>query len=408
MLPLIVCSLAVILLWTFASQRLLRGHITGPVVMVVGGVVAGLVLGGDFGTHLNTDLAERLVELILAVLLFVDATEVRGGFLAGERGVVARLLIIALPLSLAVAFVLGLPLLGASSWAVVLAIACVVMPIDFAPAAELLRDHRLPRRVRHVLAVESGYNDGIFSPVFAFALIVVDLSAGAAGPVSALEHAVPAAAFAVLAGVGIGTLTGLALRWAVRARWTDLPAVGSAMILVPLLTYAIAVSVGGNGFVAAFLAGIAYKLGRMGRGGAHGEISHAELSAVDSVGMIASMIMWFVFGAVAVLVFEIGIEGAWILYGLLVLTAARVIPVFLSMLGSGLRRRDRALLGLIGPRGTSSIVFGLLAYNALRDDDADIALYVMTVVVIGSMLLHGVAVSFGTRRYAAGAAAHTD
>ncbi|WP_344535460.1 cation:proton antiporter [Streptomyces albiaxialis] len=405
----IVCGLAVILLWTFASRLLLRGHVSGPVVMVAGGIAAGFVFGDEIGNHLDTDLAERIVQLILALLLFVDAIEVRGGFLAGERRTAARLLFLALPLSLVAAFVLGLPLLGVSSWAAVLAAACVVMPADFAPAAELLRDERLPRGLRHVLAVESGYNDGFFSPVFAFALLLLEASAETADPLSALEHAVPAAAYAVLVGVGIGAVTGFALRLSVAAGWTGLAAIRVALVVVPLLTYAVAVHVGGNGFVAAFLAGLAYKLGRRGRRGLHVEsgddpheaAARAEPEAVDVVTALASMLMWFVFGGVAVLVLDVGFEGRWILYGLLALTVARLVPVYLAMLRGRTTWGERTLLGVLGPRGTSSIVFGLLAFNAMRDSDAVAVLYVMTVVIIGSMLLHGLLAPLCVRRFSA-------
>ena len=48
------------------------------------------------------------------------------------------------------------------------------------------------------------------------------------------------------------------------------------------------------------------------------------------------------------------------------------------------------MVGALGPRGTTSIVFGLLAFNALPDGRyADTALYAMTLTVLGSVLLHG-------------------
>jgi NhaP-type Na+/H+ or K+/H+ antiporter len=404
-LSLIVCGLAVILLWTFAAKRLAAWHVSGPLVLVAAGVVAGIMYGDAVGEHLDTDLAERVVELILAVLLFVDAIEVHGGFLAGERRTAARLLFLALPLMLVAGFLLGLPLLDVSSWAVVLAISCMVMPVDFAPAAEVLRDHRLPRSVRHLLAVESGYNDGLFSPVFVFALVMLDASGETKDPATALGDALPQAAWAVLVGLAVGAVTGIAVRRALNAGWTNVSAVGIAVMLVPFVTYAASVGIGGNGFVAAFVAGIAYRRGRTGRHGTRRDdvhdVPHSELAAVDSVGVIASLVMWFVFGAVTVIVFGLGLEVRWILYGVLALTVARLVPVLLSLIRSGTSRRDRLLLGVIGPRGTSSIVLGLLAFNAMKDADAAVVLYVMTVVIVGSLVLHGLAVSIGIRRFAA-------
>jgi NhaP-type Na+/H+ or K+/H+ antiporter len=179
------------------------------------------------------------------------------------------------------------------------------------------------------------------------------------------------------------------------------------MVLVPLIVYAIATPLGGNGFVAAFLAGIAYKLCRNARADGQTDIPAAELSAVEDLATTTSMIMWFVFGAVGVLVLEIGFQWTWILYALLALTVVRLVPVLASMLGSHLPWRERIGLGVLGPRGTSSIVFGLLAYNAMNDDDGDIAVYVMVVVVLASLLLHGVAMAVRARStHASGSEPH--
>lgn len=394
MVLLLVCSMVSMLLWSLFSEQLQRWRISGPMAMVLSGLVIGFILRDDVAEHLNTDLAERTVELVLALLLFVDATEVRGGFLGGERKIVGRLLGLALPLSIVLTVLVGVPLLGVSSIAVVLAIACIVLPIDFAPAAELLRDQRLPRRIRHGLAVESGYNDGIFSPLFAFALLLLGLPGETKSPLEALEDAIPALGFAILVGVGIGGLAGLLARVASRREWVTSHGLRIAMVLIPLVTYACATAIGGNGFVAAFLAGIAYKLTRLGRAGSHDDVPHSELSLVDELGQMSALVMWSVFGVVTAFVFLTPFEWTWILFALLALTVFRAIPVYLAFLGSGLNFREQTALGLLGPRGTSSAVFGLLAFNAMRDDDAYAAMYIMVVTVLGSVILYGL---FGAR-----------
>ncbi|UOQ59011.1 cation:proton antiporter [Leucobacter rhizosphaerae] len=394
MVILLVCSMVSMLLWSLVSERLRRWHVSGPLAMVATGLVIGFILREDVAEHLNTDLAERTVEIILALLLFVDATEVRGGFLGGERKIVGRLLGIALPLSLLVTVAVGIPMLGVTSIGVVLAIACIVLPIDFAPAAEILRDPGIPRRLRHGLAVESGYNDGIFSPLFAFALLLLGLPGHTTSPLEALEDAVPAFGFAVLVGVGIGGLTGLLARAASRREWVTSHGLRIAMVLIPLVTYAAATAIGGNGFVAAFLAGIAYKMTRLGRAHSHDDVAHSELSLVDEIGQMSALVMWSMFGVVTALVFFTPFEWAWVVFALLALTVFRAIPVYAAFLGSGLSLREQTALGVLGPRGTSSVVFGLLAFNAMRDDDAYAAMYVMVMTVLGSVILYGV---FGAR-----------
>lgn len=392
MITLIVFGLVATLVWAFFSERLQRWHVTGPVALVAFGFALGFAFTDEIAGGLDTDLAERVVELILAVLLFIDATEVRGGYLGGQRRLVTRLLGIALPLSLVLAVLIGIPMLGVSPVFVAL-IALVLVPVDFAPAAGFLRDRLIPRRLRSALAVESGYADALRAPIFAFVLAIAESPDEAHGLWELLEHAVPDVAFAIVVGAGVGAITGLLGRVAVRRGWVQLHGLRIAAVLIPIVTYAGAVALHGNGFVAAFIAGITYRLLRVGgtrpEREQHEAALHQELSVIESIGELASLLMWFVFGAVASLVFLLGINWLLILYGLLALTLLRSLPMQLSMLGSGLRFRERAALGFMGPRGTSTIVFGLLAFNAIETDDAITVLYVMVVTVLASVILHG-------------------
>lgn len=390
MITLTVCAAVAIVAWALVGERLRSWHISGAVAMVLVGIVAGFFLQTELEAGLNMVIAERVAEVILALLLFVDAIEVRGGLLGGERSRVLRLLLIALPVSLILAVVVGLPLLGTSVFAVIV-MACVVLPLDFAPAPELLRDRTLPRGMRHALAVESGYNDGLFSPLFACALLAVALpSAGEhETPFGALEGAFPALGCALLFGVGIGGVVGLLVRWVVARRWAPENGVRLAMVLVPLITYAGAVAVGGNGFVAAFVAGLTYRFARAGSGRTQSDIPERELSLVDDIATLSSFFMWFVFGAMVSLVFVTPVEWGAIGFAVLALTLFRIVPVYLAFLGSSVSFRERTALGFAAPRGTSSVVFGLLAFNALHEDDANIALYVLLVTVLGSIVMHG-------------------
>ncbi|MFF5078437.1 hypothetical protein ACFY36_15410 [Actinoplanes sp. NPDC000266] len=74
-----------------------------------------------------------------------------------------------------------------------------------------------------------------------------------------------------------------------------------------------------------------------------------------------------------------------------------------SLAGSSMTWRERIAVGAIGPRGTTSIVFGLLAFNELPEGElARTALATMTITVIVSVLLHGPgAVVVGRRRVGA-------
>jgi NhaP-type Na+/H+ or K+/H+ antiporter len=74
----------------------------------------------------------------------------------------------------------------------------------------------------------------------------------------------------------------------------------------------------------------------------------------------------------------------------LALTVVRVGPVLLSLVGSKFSARERLLVGALGPRGTTSIVFGLLAFNRLPEGEAaDTILLITVVCVLGSVVVHG-------------------
>ena len=385
-------------------DRMLLG---APVVMVLAGAVAAFALPGDaLAITLDTGLAQRFAEVLLAVLLFVGATAMRGGRLWGPApGPVLRLLGIALPLGLAAATGLGLLLLPELGWAALLVLACVVVPIDFAAAEGVVHDRALSHRVRTALNVESGYNDGIVSPVFLFALILAGDRTAERTPGDALGTAIP---FAVV-GIGVGLALGLLLGWMLdrgsRLRATTEASRRVFVLVVPVLTYGVAVALGGSGFVASFVAGVAFRYvhgvlaarrARRARerpsSGTAGEyrLAAGDYLLLTEVTSLMTMLMWFVVGLGAVATFAEGVPWQAVVYTLAALTVVRLVPVLLAFVGSRFTRRERLLVGLLGPRGTSSIVFGLLAVNTLPTGPvADLALTVTVLCVLISALVHG-------------------
>jgi len=426
--PFVLIGLVAVMLWSLVSHRFERWGVAGPAMLLVLGAATTVWNIEAFGAAIDSPVTEKVVEIILSILLFVDATEVRGGIFGGEGKVTARLVLIALPLSLlltAIAAVLLIP----ESLAVIGVIACVIMPTDFAPATRLLRSRLLPERIRSILNVESGYNDGLVSPIFGMALPIAvvlaplvrqyfengtdtftltdeDLGHNGDKFVEAFFNAVPATVVAIAIGVVLGGLVGLALRIARDRGIADEGGARFAMVLLPLIAYGIATipALEANGFVAAFVAGLMYRVTRT-RSMAERVIPHSELLLVEEVGTLAANFVWFMLGGAALLVFTAAFDWRIILLALLALTVLRLGPVYLSLLRSSVSRADRVKIGLLGPRGTATIVFGLLAYNALPDDAGSLVLVVMVTTVVGSILLHGIAAPLVLRRLATGNAA---
>ncbi|MEX1654869.1 cation:proton antiporter [Streptomyces pseudovenezuelae] len=73
----------------------------------------------------------------------------------------------------------------------------------------------------------------------------------------------------------------------------------------------------------------------------------------------------FFFGNAVVLAVGEGIGWPTIVLCAAALTVVRILPVMLAFLGSTFTWRERLMVGALGPRGTTCLVFGLLAFNAL-------------------------------------------
>ncbi len=393
MLASLIAVAVVLVAWSLLARRLERLRVTAPMFLVLAGIAVGFTTQDVLAESLNTDTAQHVAEIILAVLLFVDASDIRGGLFGSEPRGAMRMLFIAMPLSLALSVALGLWLLPGVGWAVLLVIACVVVPTDFAPAASILRDRRVPDRVRDVLNVEAGYNDGIVSPVFIFAITLAGDRAHAGSPMEALGSAVPQAVKAILVGIAVGAALALLTNTAERRDEMTHQSKRLVLVAAPMLAYGLSLAVDGNGFVSAFVCGIAYNVLRRSKA------LHSELELVDDIGFLLSAAMWFVFGATAVLALTFGVPWATVLFCLLALTVVRLLPALVAMLGSRFSWPERLLLGWLGPRGTTSIVFGLLAFNVLTGENEHEALLTMVIVVLGSVVLHGVGAPAAARAY---------
>jgi len=90
-----------------------------------------------------------------------------------------------------------------------------------------------------------------------------------------------------------------------------------------------------------------------------------------------------------------------IVYATLSLTAIRMVPVAISMVGSGLALQTVVFVGWFGPRGLASIVFGLLALDALTESGGATDVLARTVgwTVLLSVVAHGLTANPLAARY---------
>jgi NhaP-type Na+/H+ or K+/H+ antiporter len=378
-------------LWGLVGGRLERWDITAPIAFIAFGLLAANEPFHLVDLSPGSETVRTIAELTLALVLFSDASGVDLGALRRDAGVPARLLFVGLPLTIALGCGVALIVLpGVDGWLALL-IAASVAPTDAALGAPIMENRRIPARVRRILNVESGLNDGIATPVVAFAIAGAAAATHVAGA-SGIGQAVVDLVGGVVIGAGAGVVGGWLLRRAAVAGWASTSFRPIAVLGVALFAYAVAVNTGANGFVAAFVGGMAF-------GSVMNRDERDALELTRDAGSLGSVVVWFLFGALLIPVVE---HSSWsaVVYALVSLTVVRMIPVALALLGTGIDLVTVLVLGWIGPRGLASVVFALIAFDGLDGEDARTALSTITVVVLISVIAHGVSARPMARWYA--------
>ena len=172
---------AVIFGWAILSDWFTRHDLTGPLVFLVAGL---LLANSDWGIgsiDIDGPTVHALAEITLALLLFGDASAVPPAAARRDLPLTARLLAIGLPLSLLAGTAVAVVLFPSLPLALAGLIAASLAPTDAALSASVIADERLPVRVRRVLNVESGLNDGIATPVVTFCIAAAATALGVIG-----------------------------------------------------------------------------------------------------------------------------------------------------------------------------------------------------------------------------------
>jgi len=372
-----------LLLYSLASDRLEKTVFGGAILYTAFGFIAG---PAGFGfLHLNVDGAaiRTLAEFTLALVLFTDAANANLGVLKRNLGIPERLLFIGLPLTIVLGFVMGLAIFDQLSWLETAILAVMLAPTDAALGKAVVTNARVPARIREGLNVESGLNDGICVPFLLVFLTLATSESLSAHETTGLilREFAEEIGIGVLVGVGLTLVITCALRFARSRQW-----VGEIWLQIPVPALAMACfagaqAFGGSGFIASFAGGLLF--GALAR-------SHKAdlLRAAEGVGDSLALLTWVAFG-VAVVGSSLE-QFRWdvLLYAVLSLTIVRMLPVFVSMTGTGLTVWDRMFLGWFGPRGLASIVFAVIVLDANLPGDDTLKL-VVCYAVIGSILMHG-------------------
>ena len=184
-----------------------------------------------------------------------------------------------------------------------------------------------------------------------------------------------------MVGLGLGLAGSATLRACYHRGWTTGSWLQIPVIALSLLCFTLAQWLGGSGFIASFVGGMTF--GALTR--KHKEV---VLEAAEGSGDALALLTWFTFGTLLFVHPFQNLDWRVIAYAVASLTVVRMLPVFLSVAGRGLRTDTKLFMGWFGPRGLASIVFAVMVIDHhLPGGDILVATTAWTILL--SILAHG-------------------
>lgn len=370
MLLLVGAMLCVCILLALGAAR------TGLPVLVAF-LAFGMLLGSEGIGGIDFDdahLAREVGIVGLALILY------EGGLQTSWR----RLRLVAAPAALlstvgvvVSALVTGLAahLLFDLSWLEAILLGAVVSSTDAAAVFATLRFTHIRRRVARTLEAESGGNDPM-----AIAL-TLGLIAWIERPD---DYGIPDLALLVVRQIGLGLVVGVVLGVAAMWVFARLPhSIGAfapvASVAVAALSFGAADTIGGSGFLAVYLVGLAV-------GSTPSRYRRQLVAFHEGVAFLAQVALFIVLGLLVFPSQLLDVAGSGLALALALVLMARPASVWASTAFGDFTQRERLLLGWAGLRGAVPIVLATFALSSEVPNANTVFNAVFFVVVISTIL----------------------
>ena len=371
------------LAFSLVSGRLDGTVFTAPMIFVAIGFLIG---PGGFGLA-NIDVEHSAIhivaELTLILVLFTDAARIDLSRVRRDHNLPTRMLLIGLPLTIAAGMLIAALLFPAFSiWEAAL-LAALLAPTDAALGQAVVSAKIVPVRMRQAINIESGLNDGIALPAVLLLAALAGSTAEAAAASDWVRFGLLQVTLGPITGIVVGFVGARLLDLAAARGWASNAFQGIGILALAIFTYAAAELIGGNGFIAAFVGGVLF-----GNNLRHQCTFLFEF--METEGQLLMLVTFLIFGAALL---PEGLEHAnptIVIYAVLSLTVIRMIPIALSLVGSGVRLPTKLFLGWFGPRGLASILFVLLILEESAVPHRSELLVITVITVALSTLLHGI------------------
>jgi len=371
-----------VFIYSLIAGRVERSEISGPMLFVAAGFLLGpSVLGLIKGNSTGEDL-RLLADLTLALVLFNDAATSNLSVLKRQFRIPSRMLLLGLPGSILLGFAFAVLMFSGLSIYEAAILGTMLAATDAALGKAVITNKAVPARLREGLNVESGLNDGICVPILLFFIALTVASKDGGPTASALELVARELGIGLAVGLSLAFIGVNLLRWCLKQGWVTEVWKQVTVVGLAFASFSLADSLHGSGYIAAFTGGMLF-------GYLEKAATHKLVLAAEGAGELLALLTWILFGAIVIgPAFKV-FNWEVVIYALLSLTVIRMLPVYLSLAGSGEKTSSRLFLGWFGPRGLASIVFAIIVIDE-KVPHAEFIAVVVTCTVILSLIAHGI------------------
>jgi NhaP-type Na+/H+ or K+/H+ antiporter len=380
-------ELAVLALFIFCyslvAGRVERAAASGPIVFVIAGLLMGpLALGWFDGSVSNTGL-RVLADLTLALILFMDAANANLAILKRQFRIPSRMLLFGLPGVIFLGTLTAALLFDTLSLFEAAILGTILAATDAALGKAVVTNKAVPTQIREGLNIESGLNDGLCVPIlFVFITLALGSSTEGGSTLLALKLVAGELGIGLVVGLGLTAIGTWAFRWCQDKGWVTEIWKQVTVVALAIACFSVAQSLHGSGYIAAFTGGLLF-------GFKAKDATHRLVLAAEGTGETLALMTWFVFGTAVIGQSVEYFTWEMLVYALLSLTVIRVLPIYLSLSGTGESAASKLFLGWFGPRGLASIVFAIIVINKDVPGGEFIAMVVVLTVFL-SLVAHGI------------------
>ena len=390
-LLLVLISIA---LFALFSGPISRGSLTPPMVFVLLGLISSPIGFGWIDLAVDYKIIHGIAEITLILVLFTDAARINLKKLWSDHDIPMRLLFVGMPLTIVVGALVAWVILPELLFVEALILAVILAPTDAALGQVVVSSPSVPERIRQSLNIESGVNDGFALPALLFVISFTAVTHGNEQDTDWIPFVLQQLGLGPLTGVLVGWVGARAINAAIDRGFLTHEFCNIYLVSLAFIAYLAANQIGGNGFIAAFVAGVV-------TGNTLRHVNEEIYEFAESEGQLLNLIIFFIFGAV--LLPQVWDHVSWeiVTYAILSLTLIRMLPVFVALIGKHLRWETTLFLGWFGPRGLASILFVLLVLDHAHLAQQTLVFNTVIVTVALSVILHGFTALPGVNAYAA-------